>query len=258
MDAPLLKVDNVSLQYTSVESSTIASYNINFELFKNERLTVVGKSGCGKTTLLNAIAGYLHPVNGEILLNNKKIKKPGFDRMVVFQEHALFPWKKVLQNVVFPLEHSLKLKRKEAEARAEKYLNIVGLEDHIHKYPHQLSGGQKQRVSIARAFAMEPEVLLMDEPFSALDHLTKSRLQLELLDLCEKTKATVLFITHDINEAILIGHRILVLSSHPGQVIAILNSIKKEQGAEPIANLKAKIEKLLGVSQDDEYDEEEQ
>ena len=256
MEQPVLQVENVSLQYTTQNLSTVVCYKLNFDLHKNERITIVGKSGCGKTTLLSAIAGYLKPSEGKILINSKPVEKPGVDRMVVFQEHALFPWKKVLENVTFPLIHSRKLPKQKAEARAMKYLNIVGLEDQVRKYPHQLSGGQKQRVSIARAFAMEPEVLLMDEPFSALDHLTKSRLQNELLELCEKTKATVLFITHDINEALVIGHRILVLSSHPGQIIAVLNSVKNEEGAEKFMAMKEKIEKLLGVSSEDVYEEE--
>jgi len=163
----------------------------------------------------------------------------------VFQQHALLPWKTALENVIFPLVNATKLTNKAARDRARVYLNKVGLADRLDQYPHQLSGGQKQRVSIARAFAMQSEILLMDEPFGALDALTKAEMQDGLLELCEQTQATVVFITHDILEAIKVGHRILVLSSHPGQVVAELNGLPTQASPEQRQALQQRIETML-------------
>ncbi len=243
---PLLHIENLNMQYVSTNEICIALYKINLQLNKGERLSIVGKSGCGKSTLLNAIAGFLPPTSGHIYLDGQVITKPNSERIVVFQEHGLLPWKDVLNNVTFPLIYARGLHKKEAEKQAKDALHLVGLQDLQDKFPHQLSGGQKQRVSIARAFAMKSKILLMDEPFSALDQMTKNTLQDELLNLCNKTHATVLFITHDIREAIKVGHRIVVLSANPGQVIADLDS-RYTYGADAIEAQKNQIEKLLGL-----------
>jgi len=251
MEQPILYVDNLTLEYRTAKRITIATYRVSFELFKGERLAVVGKSGCGKSTLLNAVGGFATPQynlylhEGQILLHGRPITKPGPDRIMVFQQHALLPWKTTLENVIFPLVNVAKLTNKEACDRARAYLNKVGLADQLDKCPHQLSGGQRQRVSIARAFAMQSEILLMDEPYGALDALTKAEMQDGLLELCEQTQATVVFITHDILEAIKVGHRILVLSSHPGQVVAELNSLPSQANPEQRQALQQRIETLL-------------
>jgi NitT/TauT family transport system ATP-binding protein len=223
--APLLQVQGVTLQYKTAKHLVTATYRVSFDIFGSDRFVLLGPSGCGKSTLLKAIGGYMAPTEGEMRLKGKPIRGPGADRVFVFQEFdQLLPWKTVKQNVMFALQSSGKMRRKAAEAQAMRYIEKVNLTKFANSYPHTLSGGMKQRVAIARALAMEPDVLLMDEPFAALDALTRSRMQEELLQLWADTRFTVVFVTHSIPEAVLIGNRILLLSPHPGQVKGELNS----------------------------------
>jgi len=225
MTEKLLDVRGVTLQYRTTEHVVTATHRVSFSIYPGDRFILLGPSGCGKSSLLKAVGGYLAPLEGEITLKGKRITGPGPDRMMVFQEFdQLLPWKTVTENVVFPLLATGKLSRKEAFEKARHYIDKVGLTRAKDSYPHTLSGGMKQRVAIARGMAMEPEILLMDEPFAALDALTRRTMQDELLRLWDDTKFTVLFVTHSINEAIRIGNRILLLSPHPGQVRAELNS----------------------------------
>ncbi len=222
---PLLDVNGVTLQYKTKEHLVTATYRVDFKVYESDRFVLLGPSGCGKSTLLKAVGGYLAPTEGEIRLKDKPITKPGPDRMMVFQEFdQLPPWKTVKENVMFPLVSSGKLSGKAAEEKAMQYIEKVNLTQFANSYPHMLSGGMKQRVAIARGMAMEPDVLLMDEPYAALDALTRKKMQDELLQLWDDTRFTVLFVTHSIAEAIKIGNRILLLSPHPGQVKAELNS----------------------------------
>ena len=192
---------------------------------KGDRFVLLGPSGCGKSTILKAVGGFVRPAAGEIELAGRAIREPGADRMMVFQEFdQLLPWKSVRENVMFPMRTTGKFSRAEAYERTSAVLAKVKLDRFADSWPHMLSGGMKQRVAIARAMAMEPDILLMDEPFAALDALTRLRMQEELLALWEDLRFTVMFVTHSIEEAIVIGSRILVLSPHPGQVRAELNA----------------------------------
>ncbi len=224
-DENLLDVQGVTLQYRTAERIVTATHRVSFAIRPGDRFVLLGASGCGKSSLLKAVGGYLEPSEGSIALRGRRVTGPGPDRMMVFQEFdQLLPWRSVLGNVAFALAASRRLGRREAEARARHYIDKVGLTRFVDAYPHTLSGGMKQRVAIARGMAMEPEILLMDEPFAALDALTRRTMQDELLRLWDDTHFTVLFVTHSINEAIRIGNRILLMSPHPGQVRAEMNS----------------------------------
>jgi len=222
---PLLSVSGVTLQYRTTDHLVTATYRVSFDVCRSDRFVILGPSGCGKSTLLKAVGGFLKPVEGTIRLNQQEISKPGPDRVMVFQEFdQLLPWKSVKVNIMFALTASGRCGSKEAAEKALYYIDKVNLVGFADSLPHTLSGGMKQRVAIARGMAMEPDILLMDEPFAALDALTRGKMQEELLQLWEDTKFTVLFVTHSIPEAVRIGNRILLLSPHPGQVKAELNS----------------------------------
>ncbi|SER05446.1 NitT/TauT family transport system ATP-binding protein [Azotobacter beijerinckii] len=218
---PLLQVEGVSLEYRTAERVVRATHEVSFEVDPGDRFVLLGPSGCGKSTLLKAVAGFIRPRDGAIRLDGREVREPGPDRIAVFQEFdQLPPWKTVKQNVMFPLLATRTLNRREAEERALHYLDKVGLARFADAYPHTLSGGMKARVAIARALAMQPKILLMDEPFAALDALTRRRMQEELLELWQEVKFTLLFVTHSIEEALVVGNRILLLSPHPGRVRA--------------------------------------
>lgn len=195
--------------------------DFQLEVKQGEFLAVLGPSGCGKSSFLSILAGLDRQTDGEIFIDDQKITGAGFDRGVVFQGYALFPWRTVLENVAVGLEIR-GVGRKERERRAYEYLALVGLENFAGRYPHQLSGGMKQRVAIARALAYQPDILLMDEPFAALDAQTRELLQLELLRIWENSKKTILFVTHSIDEAILLADRVAVMTARPGRVKEII------------------------------------
>jgi NitT/TauT family transport system ATP-binding protein len=222
---PLLSVRGVTLQYQARQQIVTATYRVSFDVLPQDRFVLLGPSGCGKSTLLKAIGGFLTPVEGEIELGGKRIAGPGADRMMVFQEFdQLLPWLTVLGNVMLPMRTTGRFPRAEWRERAMRAVEKVGLGKFAGSHPHTLSGGMKQRVAIARALAMEPAVLLMDEPFAALDALTRRRMQDELLELWNEIRFTLIFVTHSIQEAIVIGSRIVVMTPHPGQIRAELDA----------------------------------
>src|SRR5215208_7920754 len=217
-----LNLKNVSKKYLQPHTNRIHTVleNINIQILEGEIVTILGKSGCGKSTLLNLIAGFENSYGGEILLNGKPVKDISPERIMMFQESALFPWLTAFQNIEIALKMA-KVPRNQREKIVKHYLEIVGLSDYSNSYIHQLSGGMKQRVSLARALSLNPKILLMDEPFAALDITIKKSLYKELLDLHRKTRKTILFVTHNINEAVLLGDRVIVMSPK-------LYGIKKE------------------------------
>ena len=222
---PLLSVEGVTLEYHAPGRVVRATQNVSFDVWEADRFILLGASGCGKSTLLKAVGGFIPPRQGRILLDGRPVNGPGPDRVVVFQEFdQLPPWKTVRENVAFPVRASGRLGRKEAAERADHYIEKVGLSPFADAYPNTLSGGMKQRVAIARALAMEPRVLLMDEPFAALDALTRRKMQEELLALWEEVRFTLLFVTHSIEEALVVGNRIALLSPHPGRLRAEINA----------------------------------
>jgi NitT/TauT family transport system ATP-binding protein len=248
---PLLKVDNVTLRYKTPNLLVTATEGVSFSVRQSDRFVLLGPSGCGKSTLLKAVGGYMTPSAGSIHINGRQVKCPGPDRMMVFQEFdQLMPWKTVLENVMFPLLVARKLPKGQAEALAREYIDKVKLTRAVDSYPHTLSGGMKQRVAIARGMAMQPDILLMDEPFAALDALTRRQMQDELLQLWEDTKFTVIFVTHSIAEAIKISNRILLLSPHPGRVkaeVVEVDKVSHEDGSAAV--LERDIHNLLFSSE---------
>jgi NitT/TauT family transport system ATP-binding protein len=195
----------------------LALDELDLEVRDGELVTLVGPSGCGKSTVLDLVAGLARPVTGSVRLDGEEVTGPGLDRGVVFQQYTLLPWRSALGNVEFALE-SAGVRRAERRERARHYLDLVGLSDFAGRYPHELSGGMKQRVAIARSLSHEPEVLLMDEPYGALDAQTRERLQEELIGIWQRTATTILFITHDIEEAVYLGQRVAVMSARPGRI----------------------------------------
>jgi len=215
-----IELRNVNYLYESGDRRVLALQDVSFAVDAAEFLCLVGQSGCGKTTMLNLIAGFLAPTAGEILVGGKRVTGKGFDRGIVFQDFAqLFPWRTARRNVEFGLEMK-GLPREQRGEVAMNFLRLVGLEKFASAFPHELSGGMQQRVAIARALAYNPTVLLMDEPFAALDALTRDEMQRFLVDVWRETKKTVLYVTHNVAEAVYLADRVIVLSPHPGTVKA--------------------------------------
>jgi NitT/TauT family transport system ATP-binding protein len=200
----------------------LALDDVSFSVGSGEFVVLVGPSGCGKSTLIDLLGGLSKPNSGQILLDGKAIEGPGLDRGIVFQQYALFPWRSALENVEFGLE-AKGLSPKERREVARNHLELVGLSGFENRFPHELSGGMKQRVAIARSLAYDPEVLLMDEPFAALDAQTREGLQEELLGIWQKARTTILFITHGIDEAVYLGQRVIVMTSRPGRLKRIVD-----------------------------------
>jgi NitT/TauT family transport system ATP-binding protein len=217
---PHIEVRNVSLVYDTPAGAVTGVENVSFDIDASQFVCLLGPSGCGKTTLLNVIAGFLKPTAGEVRIGGKTVTSHGMDRGIVFQDFAqLFPWRTALGNVAFGLEMK-GVAKAEREAAARKQLNLVKLEKFVDSFPHHLSGGMQQRVAIARALAYNPAVLLMDEPFAALDALTRDEMQRLLAEVWRETRKTVVYVTHNVAEAVYLADRVLVMTPHPGRVRA--------------------------------------
>ncbi|WP_414639633.1 ABC transporter ATP-binding protein [Aquabacterium sp.] len=246
----ILEVKGLGKTYDSHQGPVTALDNINFKTHRREFVCVIGPSGCGKSTLIRILAGLESHTSGEVLLDGKPVNGPGRDRGMVFQGYTLFPWLTVKKNVMFGLEMN-DAGRNEAESQARQWLELVGLSKFADAYPHQLSGGMKQRVAIARALANQPRILLMDEPFGALDAQTRARMQNHLLEIWKNIDITILFITHDLDEAIFLADRILVLKAHPGAVQELIEvPVPRPRSAMQIASpefqaTKARLETLI-------------
>lgn len=213
----MLVIKNISRTFTAKDRAIQALDNVNLEVKDKEFICILGPSGCGKTTLLRIIAGLDSPTSGEVLLDGTKIEKPGQDRGMVFQDYSLFPWRTVIDNIAFGLE-IMGVDKKERYEDAREYLNLLNLASFGNSYPYELSGGMRQRIAIVRALINNPKLLLMDEPFGALDAQTRNIMQAELLRIWEKKQKTIIFITHSVDEAVYLADRIVVMSARPGTV----------------------------------------
>jgi len=253
----ILHLKNISKKYKINNSSVQTLLNgVNLKVSKGEFITIIGKSGCGKSTLLNILAGLDKSFTGELLVDDKPVSSSNGDRIVVFQENSLFPWLNVIQNIEFGLRQA-KVSKNLRKSIAMNYLNMVGLSDFAYANIHELSGGMKQRISIARALSLNPRIILMDEPFASLDTHTRQSLQSELLRIHEQTKKTILFVTHNIEEAVLLGDRVIILSNSTGSFKRefIINVPRPRNLNNPI--LKNTVFEALDELRKDYYDKRE-
>lgn len=245
----MITLENITKSFIQEERGHKILQNINLKVNKGEFLCIVGPSGCGKTTLLRMIAGLDFPTDGRILEDETKILGPSSERGYVFQQYSLFPWRNVLDNVAFGLEVK-GLEKEEIYQKARKYLEMVGLSKYENSFPKELSGGMKQRVAIARSLVNDPRILLMDEPFSALDVQTRHKLQDELVRIWSEEQKTIIFVTHNVDESIFLADRVVVLSHNPGKIIKTFNiNLKRirDRSTPEFLNLKKEITSLLEI-----------
>ena len=255
MPESLIEIRHVTRKF----AESTALKNVSFDVHKGEILTVVGPSGCGKSTMARLLAGLDRPTSGEILVEGDPVTGPSPDRGMVFQKYTLFPWLTVVKNVMFALTMQGQ-GRRTAESEALQWVDMIGLADFAHRYPHELSGGMQQRVAIARSLAARPKVLLMDEPFGALDAQTRTKMQRHLLEICDNIDITVVFITHDLDEAIFLADRVLVLKPNPGEVNAMLEvPIPRPRGPDALtteifADLRSKVDEMIHQTEEEVED----
>ena len=252
----VMSVRDLHKSFATETGSHVAFEKISLDLHRREFICIIGPSGCGKSTFIRIAAGLEDASGGEILIDDKPVSGPGRERGMVFQGYTLFPWRTVKQNVMFGLEMRGRV-RTNADVEARQWLDMVGLGKVEHAYPHELSGGMKQRVAIARALANEPRILLMDEPFGALDALTRCKMQNYLLQIWKKVELTVLFITHDLEEACYLADRIIVMGVNPGRVLEVIeNPIPRPRRTEQLVSpqfiaLKHRLDELIHTPSDD-------
>jgi NitT/TauT family transport system ATP-binding protein len=243
----ILEVAGLTKKFRTGTREVTALEDISFQTHRREFLCIVGPSGCGKSTLVRILAGLEMASGGQVLLDGHPVKGPGRERGMVFQGYTLFPWLTVRGNVMFGLRMN-NVSRAEARKQADEWLGLIGLEKFADAYPHQLSGGMKQRAAIARALALEPQILLMDEPFGALDAITRSRLQVELDEIWKRTGVTIILVTHSIPEAVFLGHRVMVMGDRGGRVREIVDTRAAETwGSRAFEDLSIHLRRLLVV-----------
>lgn len=258
-----LKIENVGKEFITKHNKTHTLENINLELEAGEFICILGPSGCGKSTLLNIIAGLEKASVGKVVLNGREIDGPGPDRAVMFQESALFPWLKVIDNVEFGMKMA-GIPKEQRRDKALRFLKMVHLTKFQNAYVHELSGGMKQRVALARALTLDSQVLLMDEPFAALDSQTKNILQLELQQIWWETQKTIVFVTHNVEEAVLLANKVIVMSANPGRVKKVFN-VQLARPRQPesldlayivadiVRELKEEVEKVAKAEYDNDW-----
>lgn len=246
-------IENVTKEFQRDGVEFKALDNINLNIEQGEFVCFLGPSGCGKSTLLNILAGFEKESEGSVLIENKKIDSPRKDRLVIFQDYGLLPWRNVEKNVRLGIEDS-KYSKEEKKARTDEYIKLVGLEKFKNHYPRELSGGMQQRVSIARALVSKPNILFMDEPLGALDPITRSKLQDDILKIWKKEKMTIIFVTHDVEEAIYLGTKIVIMSPNPGRVREIIdNRTERKRNDADFYLMKDKILHILEKNNNIEY-----
>ncbi len=251
----MLEAKNLNVEYSTKKGTMKAMENVSLDVEEGEFICLLGPSGCGKSTFLNIVAGFIKPTSGSITLDDCEIKAPGRERGVVFQEHALFPWLTIEQNIRFGLDVK-KMKKSEQEEIITKYLTMMGLTSFRNSFPKELSGGMKQRTAIARALANEPRILLMDEPYSALDEQTRRKLQYELSKIWQETKTTIIFITHSIDEALILASKIVVMTPRPGKICKVFDLSKiarpRDESSETLLEIKQEITEILKMKSKEE------
>lgn len=254
--AMFIEVKDVSVTYKQKGEDFQALQNVSLDIEKGEFICLLGPSGCGKSTLLSTIAGFEYPGKGTVTIDGKVVEKPSIDYLTIFQNYGLLPWRNVLKNVELGLE-TKKIPKEERRKIAQKYIELVGLGGSEKKHPYQLSGGMQQRVAIARALAVNPEILFMDEPFGALDAITRMKLQDDILRICKEDGKTIIFVTHDIEEAIFLADRIVVMDANPGRIKSIVNikmPIHRDRTSDDFILARDKVFEIFHMKQSDEIE----
>ena len=248
-----INLENVNKSFNRDNNELKVLDNINLPIEEGEFVCLLGQSGCGKSTILNMLAAFDKPTEGEITIENIEVTKPRIDRVTIFQNYGLLPWRNVEKNVKLGLE-SLNKSKKEKQEIADKYINLVGLEKFKKSFPIELSGGMQQRVAIARALAVKPKILFMDEPFGALDPITRRKLQEDIKELWKTEKNTIIFVTHDVEEALFLASKIVIMTPNPGRIKAVIDNSNTESIDKVSSGFYDKKDKILGILEENNND----
>lgn len=252
----LIEVKEVSVTYKQKGEEFQALDNVSLSIEKGEFICLLGPSGCGKSTLLGTMAGFEHPSAGTVMIDGESVEKPSIHYITIFQNYGLLPWRTVSGNVELGLE-TKKIPKEQRKEIAQKYINLVGLSGAEKKHPYQLSGGMQQRVAIARALAVNPEILFMDEPFGALDAITRMKLQEDILNICKEEGKTIIFVTHDIEEAVFLADRIVVMDANPGRIKSIVTvkmPVHRDRTSDDFLVARDKVFDIFHMKQSDEIE----